>query len=167
MQTLASGDLTAQVRSVVGFSRVITLERGVRGQRPKRTNNICRKVNANPSVRRPDRTGAVRSLGDGVCICHGKYFLLLSRALPPENPHSRVITLENPAADRAGAVRSLGDGVCIVIDRCFFASFWGFAPENPHSKVITLENPTADRASAVRSLGDGICICHRQINTFM
>ena len=93
--------------------------------------------------------------------------MFLFGALPPENPRSRVITLENPAADRAGAVRSLGDGVCIVIDRCFFASFWGFAPENPHSKVITLENPTADRASAVRSLGDGVCICHRQINTFM
>ena len=59
MQTLASNDLTALARSAVGFSRVITLEWGVRGQRPKRTNNICRKVNADPSVQRPDRTCAV------------------------------------------------------------------------------------------------------------
>ena len=58
MQTPAPSDLTAPVRSAAGFSRVIILERGVRGQRPKRTNNICRKVNADPSVRRPDRTCA-------------------------------------------------------------------------------------------------------------
>ena len=60
MQTLASGDLTAPVRSAAGFSRVITLERGFSGgSAPKRNIHIYRKVNADPSVQRPDRTCAV------------------------------------------------------------------------------------------------------------
>ena len=88
-------------------------------------------------------------------------------ALPPENPRSRAITLENPAADRTSAVRSPDARVCIYLAANIIGSFGALPPENPRSRVITLENPAADRAGAVRSLGDGVCICHRQINTFM
>ena len=93
--------------------------------------------------------------------------MILFEALPPENPRSRVITLENPAADRISAVRSSGDGVYIhlMVDELVLHP-GALPPENPRSKVITLENPAADRTRAVSSSDNGANIYHWQMFLF-
>ena len=66
-----------------------------------------------------------------VCIYLAVNIIGSFGALPPENPRSRVITLENPAADRTGAVRSLDARVCIYLAANMIGSFGALPPDPP------------------------------------